>query len=84
MCVRCVNLACGAALDPTQEEETHAALPVEAEGFGVLDYGETTSLASFEGADALFSPRFMTIVHDFPMLILLAACHSILEMVLRQ
>ena len=54
----CLHFLCGAATDPVQEEdecEAHAAFLVEAEGFGVLDCGATTSFGSVESAEVLFS-----------------------------
>ena len=54
----CVDLLCGAAISPVQDDdecEPHAAFLVESEGFGVLDCGATTSFGSVEGAEALFS-----------------------------
>ena len=53
-----VDSLCGNAVSPVQDDdeyEIHAAFLVESEGFGVLDYGATTSFGSVEGAEALFS-----------------------------
>ena len=54
----CLDFFCGAAIYPAKEEdecEAHAAFLVEADGFGVMDCGATTSFGSVEGAEALFS-----------------------------
>ena len=53
-----MDLLCGPAVSPVQDDdecEAHAAFRVESEGFGVVDFGATTSFGSVEGAEALFS-----------------------------
>ena len=81
----CLEFLCGAAFDPTQEEDecqAHAAFLLEAEGFGVLDCGATPRLEVSKVQ--ICSPRVMSMIHDSQMLILVVAGHGIWETVLRQ
>ena len=55
-----VDPLCGTAVSPVQDDdecEAHAAFLVEAEGFGVLDCGATSSFGSVEGADDTHIPE---------------------------
>ena len=82
----CLDFFCGAAIYPAKEEdecEAHAAFLVEADGFGVMDCGATTSFEASK-VQRLCSPRSMTMIHESQMLIFVGAGRSILEMVLRQ
>ena len=74
-------------ISPDQGEdecEVHAAFLVESECFGVHDCVVQPSHLGALKVQRLCSPRFMKMIHESQMLILVVAGLSILEMVLRQ